>query len=71
MTHSAAYVSSSAGNDYSGSNIVDGYTPEESGISVYDSLMILAKQQDPWFEIDLEDDFCIEGLKFWRRPGRG
>lgn len=33
--------------------------------------MSLRIQQDPWFEIDLEYDFCIEGIKFWRRPTVG
>lgn len=71
VTHSAVQAST-IGNDYSGSNIVDGYyTPDESAQSLVDSLMALEIQQDPWFEIDLEDDFCIEGMKCWLRPDRG
>lgn len=69
MTHSTAYIGD---YDYSGLKVVDGnYMPAQSGLSVFASLFVLVTQHDPWFEIDLEDGFCIEGMKFWRRADRG
>jgi len=61
-------LSSLYGASYAGFKAIDGiYLPSHSGFTESQSLAHTKRELSPWIQVDLEDNYYVDGVKIWDR----